>query len=103
MLTGQLEHWECTFNNDTENDREGSSENDTFLVRWDNRELRADAFITFTLQTTSTDKSCQSPAATKMSKGSSQTVKHAKMRAVRPDTDFSFDFQNLLFTPLIET
>ncbi len=63
-LVGDLEHWQY----------------DTFVARWRDRELRADAFITFALD----------PAG---------RIEQAKMRAVSPATDFSFDFQDLLLTP----
>ena len=63
LLTGGLEHWQ----------------HDTFVARWTDRELRADAFVTFALNPD----------------GSIDTV---KMRAVSPDTDFSYDFQDLHFT-----
>ena len=63
-LTGDLVHWQ----------------HDTFVARWRDRELRADAFITFAL-------------------GPDGAIDHATMRAVSPDTDFSFDFQDLLLTP----
>jgi hypothetical protein len=49
-------------------------------VRWRDRELRADAFVTFSL----------SPDG---------TIDQAKMRAVSPTTDFSFDFQDLVLKP----
>jgi CubicO group peptidase (beta-lactamase class C family) len=62
LLTGTLEHWQ----------------HDTFVARWTDRELRADAFVTFALDPD----------------GNIETV---KMRAVSPDTDFSYDFQDLLF------
>jgi hypothetical protein len=54
---------------------------DTFIARWSDRELRADAFVTFALNPD----------------GSIDTV---RMRAVSPDTDFSYDFQDLRFTRL---
>ena len=63
-LVGDLEHWQ----------------HDTFVVRWRDRELRADAFVTFALNPDG-------------------TIDQAKMRAVSPDTDFSFDFQDLLLRP----
>jgi CubicO group peptidase (beta-lactamase class C family) len=59
-LTGDLEHWQ----------------HDTFVVKWRDRELRADAFVTFAL----------TPDG---------AVDQAKMRAVSTETDFSFDFQDL--------
>jgi CubicO group peptidase (beta-lactamase class C family) len=60
-LVGDMEHWQY----------------DTFIVRWRNRELRADAFVTFALHPDG-------------------SIEQAKMRAVSPGTDFSFDFQDLL-------
>lgn len=62
LLTGTLEHWQ----------------HDTFVARWTDRELRADAYVTFTL----------TPAG---------AVDTARMEAVSPDTDFSYDFQDLRF------
>jgi CubicO group peptidase (beta-lactamase class C family) len=64
-LTGDLEHWQ----------------HDTFIARWADRELRADAYVTFALN----------PEG---------AIDQAKMRAVSPDTDFSFDFQDLLLKPI---
>ncbi len=64
-LVGDLEHWQY----------------DTFVVRWRDRELRADAYVTFSLT-------------------ADGRIEQAKMRAVSPDTDFSFDFQDLLLTPV---
>jgi hypothetical protein len=63
-LVGQLEHWQY----------------DTFIVRWNDRELRADAYITFALNPDG-------------------TIDQAKMRAVSSSTDFSFDFHDLLLKP----
>jgi CubicO group peptidase (beta-lactamase class C family) len=63
-LVGDLEHWQY----------------DTFLVKWRDRELRADAFVTFSL----------TPEG---------TVELAKMKAASPSVDFSFDFQDLLLRP----
>jgi hypothetical protein len=65
LLRGELEHWQY----------------DTFVAKWTDRELRADAFVTFAL----------------MPDGGIDSV---RMRAVSPDTDFSFDFQDLLFRPM---
>ena len=45
------------------------------------RELRADAFVTFALNPDG-------------------TIDQAKMRAVSPATDFSYDFQDLLLRPV---
>src|SRR2546425_1181949 len=64
-LVGDLEHWQ----------------HDTFIARWKDRELRADAYVTFALNPDG-------------------SIDQAKMRAVSPDTDFSFDFQDLLLKPL---
>jgi CubicO group peptidase (beta-lactamase class C family) len=64
-LTGDLEHWQ----------------HDTFVARWRDRELRADAFVTFALNPDG-------------------SIDQAKMRAVSPSTDFSFDFQDLLLKPV---
>jgi hypothetical protein len=65
LLIGDLEHWQ----------------HDTFVARWRDRELRADAFVTFALNPDG-------------------SIDQAKMRAVSPATDFSFDFQDLLLKPL---
>jgi CubicO group peptidase (beta-lactamase class C family) len=65
-LIGDLEHYQY----------------DTFICRWRDRELRADAFVTFTLN----------PFG---------RIDQVKMRAVSPATDFSFDFQDLLFKPVV--
>ena len=64
-LVGDLDHWQY----------------DTFVVRWRDRELRADAFVTFALNPDG-------------------TVDQAKMQAVSPSTDFSYDFQDLLLRPI---
>jgi CubicO group peptidase (beta-lactamase class C family) len=63
-LAGPLEHWQ----------------HDTFIARWRDRELRADAYITFALNPDG-------------------TIDQVKMRPVSPATDFSFDFQDLLLKP----
>ena len=63
-LVGDLEHWQ----------------HDTFVVRWRDRDLRADAFVTFALNPDG-------------------TVDQAKMQAVSASTDFSFDFQDLVLQP----
>jgi CubicO group peptidase (beta-lactamase class C family) len=64
-LQGELVHWQY----------------DTFVARWSDPELRADAFVTFAL----------------LPDG---TVDQVKMKAVSPETDFSFDFQDLLLRPV---
>jgi CubicO group peptidase (beta-lactamase class C family) len=63
-LIGELEHWQY----------------DTFVVRWRDRELRADAYVTFALNPDG-------------------SIDQAKMRAVSPGTDFSFDFHDLALKP----
>ena len=63
-LVGELEHWQ----------------HDTFIVRWRDRSLNADAFITFALNPDG-------------------TIREARMEAVSPLTDFSFDFQDLRLVP----
>ena len=59
-LIGTLEHWQY----------------DTFVVRWDDRELRADAYVTFRL-------------------GSDGSIEEARMAPASPLVDFSYDFQDL--------
>ncbi len=66
-LVGDLEHWQ----------------HDTFVAKWRDRELRADAFVTFSLNPDG-------------------SIEQAKMVAVSPATDFSFDFQDLLLKPVKE-
>lgn len=63
-LVGDLEHWQ----------------DDTFIVRWHDRELRADAYVTYAFHPDG-------------------TIDQVKMRAVSPATDFSFDFHDLLLKP----
>lgn len=63
-LVGDLVHWQ----------------HDTFVARWHDRELRADAFVTFALKPDG-------------------TIDQARMQAVSPATDFSFDFHDLLLRP----
>ncbi len=65
QLVGTLEHWQ----------------HDTFIVRWRDRSLNADAFVNFAL--TPDGK-----------------VREVRMEAISPLTDFSFDFQDLLLTPV---
>jgi hypothetical protein len=64
LLAGTLEHWQ----------------HDTFVARWRDRELRADAYVIVALD-------------------ADGSIDQIKMRAVSPATDFSFDFQDLLFKP----
>lgn len=67
-LVGELEHWHY----------------DTFVVRWKDRTLNADAFVTFMLNYRG-------------------EIERVKMVPVSPLTDFSFDFQDLDFIPVRET
>ncbi|HYV03645.1 MAG TPA: serine hydrolase [Blastocatellia bacterium] len=63
-LVANLEHWQY----------------DTFVARWRDRTLEADAFVTFALKPDG-------------------SIEQVKMVAVSPITDFSFDFHDLLFVP----
>jgi CubicO group peptidase (beta-lactamase class C family) len=65
LLVADLEHWQ----------------HDTFVARWRDRELRADAYVTFALEPDG-------------------SIDQAKMQAVSPATDFSYDFQDLLLKPV---
>jgi CubicO group peptidase (beta-lactamase class C family) len=56
-------------------------QHDTFIVRWKERNFNADAYVTFSLD----------------HEGS---IEHVKMKAVSTETDFSYDFHDLLFTPV---
>lgn len=56
-------------------------QHDTFVVRWDDRSLNADAFISFTLD-------------------ADGTIREARMEPISPLTDFSFDFQDLRLAPV---
>ena len=67
-LIGDLVHWQ----------------HDTFVARWRDRELRADAFVTFALN----------PNA---------SIDQIKMQPVSESVDFSFDFQDLLLKPKPKT
>jgi CubicO group peptidase (beta-lactamase class C family) len=64
-LSGDLEHWQY----------------DTFVARWRDRTLAADAFVTFSL-------------------GPDGSIEAVKMAPVSPLTDFSFDFQDLTLRPV---
>jgi hypothetical protein len=64
-LTGRLEHWQ----------------QDTFVARWQDRTLDADAYLTFTLNPDG-------------------TLASARMKAVSESTDFSFDFHDLALKPV---
>jgi CubicO group peptidase (beta-lactamase class C family) len=65
LLVGDLSHWQ----------------HDTFLVRWRDRELRADAFVTFALNPDG-------------------TIERARMVATSADVDFSYDFHDLDLRPV---
>jgi CubicO group peptidase (beta-lactamase class C family) len=65
-LLGDLEHWQY----------------DTFVARWHDRTLNADAYVTFSLKPDG-------------------SIDGAKVEAVSPLTDFSFDFQDLALTRVI--
>ena len=56
-------------------------QHDTFLVRWDDRSLNADAFVTFSLD-------------------ADGGIREVRMQPISPLTDFSFDFQDLRLTPV---
>ncbi|HKI44391.1 MAG TPA: serine hydrolase [Balneolales bacterium] len=64
-LIGKLDHWQY----------------DTFIARWNDRELRADAFVTFELNPDG-------------------TINQVRMKAASHATDFSYDFRDLLLKPL---
>lgn len=64
-LTGELEHWQY----------------DTFIARWKNRAMDADAYVTFSLKPDG-------------------SVDQIKMAAVSPLTDFSYDFHHLALKPV---
>jgi hypothetical protein len=64
LLVGDLIHWQY----------------DTFLARWRDRELRADAFVTFQLKPDG-------------------GIDRVRMVAASPTVDFSYDFQDLDLEP----
>jgi hypothetical protein len=64
-LVGDMEHWQY----------------DTYVVRWRKRELRADAFITFSLNPDG-------------------SILRALMKPASPAVDFSYDFQDLELKPV---
>ena len=66
-LIGTLSHWQ----------------HNTFIVRWDERWLNADAFVNFALD-------------------ADGKVREAGMQAISPNTDFSFDFHDLVLKPVAE-
>lgn len=54
---------------------------DTFIVRWKERNFNADAYVTFSLNPDG-------------------SIDRMKMKAVSSETDFSYDFHDLSFTPV---
>jgi CubicO group peptidase (beta-lactamase class C family) len=64
-MVGDLQHWQ----------------HDTFVARWRDRELRADAYVTFALNPDG-------------------GIDRVKMAPTSPAVDFSFDFQDLLLEPV---
>ena len=64
-MVGDLEHWQY----------------DTFIARWRDRSLHADAYVYFALKPDG-------------------SIDNMKMLAVSPLTDFSFDFHDLFFVPV---
>ena len=66
-LVGELTHWQ----------------HDTFIVRWKDRWLNADAFVTFALD-------------------HDANIREVRMEAISPLTDFSFDFHDLRLTPVTD-
>jgi hypothetical protein len=65
QLIGDMEHWQY----------------DSFLVKWRDRELRADAFVTFAL----------TPQG---------GIDQARMEPASSSVDFSYDFQDLVLKPV---
>ncbi|HRA02907.1 MAG TPA: DUF3471 domain-containing protein, partial [Thermomonas sp.] len=64
-LLGDIEHWQ----------------HDSFIVRWRDRGLNADAFVNFALD-------------------ADGKIREMRMQPVSPLTDFSFDFQDLRLAPV---
>jgi CubicO group peptidase (beta-lactamase class C family) len=64
-MVGDLEHWQ----------------HDTFVARWRDRELRADAYVTFALNPDG-------------------SIDQVKLVPTSPEVDFSFDFDDLLLRPV---
>ena len=64
-LVGTLEPWQ----------------NDTFVIKWHQRWLNADAFLNFSLD-------------------ADGKIREARMEPISPMTDFSFDFQDLRLVPV---
>ena len=64
QLVGDLEHWQ----------------HDTFVARWRDRALNADAYVTFALN-------------------ADAAIRDVRLVPVSPRADFSFDFEDLQLTP----
>jgi len=64
-LSGELEHFQ----------------HDTFIVRWQERNFNADAYVTFALNPDG-------------------SIERMKMAPISTETDFSYDFRDLTFTPV---
>ncbi len=56
-------------------------QHDTFIVRWKERNFNADAYVTFALNPDG-------------------SIERMKMAPISTETDFSYDFRDLLFTPV---
>ncbi len=67
LLRGRLEHWQ----------------HDTFVARWDDRGLRADAFVTFALKPDG-------------------TIDQVKLAPFDEGVDFSYDYEDLLLKPVTQ-
>lgn len=67
QLLGDIEHWQ----------------HDTFIVRWRDRSLNADAFLSFALD-------------------ADGKIRELRMEPISPRTDFSFDFQDLRLVPVAD-
>jgi hypothetical protein len=65
LLHGALEHWQ----------------HDSFVARWTDRTLRADAYVTFALRPDG-------------------SIDQVRMLPASPDVDFSFDYAHLLLKPV---
>ena len=65
QLVGDLEHWQ----------------HDTFVSRWRDRALNADAYVTFSLD-------------------AGAAIRDVRLVPVSPRADFSFDFQDLQLVPV---
>ncbi|GAA5019588.1 hypothetical protein GCM10025794_06880 [Massilia kyonggiensis] len=59
-------------------------QHDTFIVRWKERNFNADAYVTFALNPDG-------------------SIERMRMQPISTETDFSYDFQDLNFTPVRKT